>query len=480
MAGAIVRKDQPGVVARVLGRIFAPVLRSYYEAASYGRNARGWKRSNASAERVTKASAKPIREVARHAVRNNPWAKRAIQVLGNNAIGWGITPRGLTPDVSAAWSAWAGSTMCDLHGRKTFPAIQRVVFDAVATDGECFVVRRYAQGSGNPLRLHVLEADFLDTDKDSLGYGGPRTSQGIEFDELGRRVAYWLFREHPGNDSGSRESVRVPAEDVLHIFREDRPGQIRGVSWLSAGIARMNTFDEYENALLTRQKVAACFSVFVRDVDGTGSPFGDTDEEDRVEQLEPGMISYLAPGQDVSFAAPPAIPDNDTFTQTTLRGIAAAFGVTYEDLTGDYSQVNFSSSRLARLSHWGSVRDWQYHMMIPLLCEPVFKWFSDAGMMSGTVPRAESPLWTPPPMPLTDPEKEAKAYRTMIRTGAMTHDEMVAEMGEDPEDHWKRYAEGLRRLDALGIILDSDARTTSSTGQIQPEVVQDGSEDANN
>ena len=98
-------------------------------------------------------------------------------------------------------------------------------------------VRRSSDGLPVPLQLQILEADFLDTSKSGPS-GASRMVQGIEFDGLGRRQAYWLHGEHPGDAFASRfgsiESRAVPASEIAHIYEKQR-AQARGVPSGRAG-----------------------------------------------------------------------------------------------------------------------------------------------------------------------------------------------------------------------------------------------------
>jgi lambda family phage portal protein len=445
------------------------LAKRYYDGAARGRRTEGWRRSGGDSASTTRGQGRILRDVARDLVRNNAWARNAHRVITNNIVGWGIRPRGLMPDAATAWAQWSESNRCSLDGRANFAGIQRLAVQAMVQDGECLIVRHMVEGSAVPLALEVLEADHLDTAKDYWSGTGNQIRQGIEFDSRRRPVAYWLFPDHPGGtDAMRRDSVRVPAEDVIHLFRVERPGQIRGVSWLAPAIVKLHDFDDYHDALLVRQKIAACFSAFVRDMDGSSSAIGEVDDTGFIETLEPGRIDYLKPGQDITFATPPGVPESEgRFSMLCLRSIASAMGVTYEDLTGDFSQVNYSSARMGRLAHWASVADWQHNTVIPQLCVRVWEWFEPIGRLAGLYGDAGTPEWTPPSMPMTDPEKEGAAYQLLIRAGAMTHDELAATMGRDPAAHWREYASGLARLDALGISLDSDPRRMTAQGQVQ-------------
>jgi lambda family phage portal protein len=462
---------------RLQARRAADMLVRHYEAATPGRRTQGWARSSADADVAAHVAITELRMHSRDLLRNNGWAKRARALIANNTVGWGLraNPVGGDAAVAELWKKWAESTACDSGERQTFYGIQHLAMKALVSDGEVLIRRRWRRpedGLPIPLTLQVLEADFLDTQKNQLrGQEGGAIVQGVEFDAIGRRVAYWLFPEHPGSGRNTATSRRVSAYDVLHVFDADRGGQTRGLSWLGAAIVNLKDLDEFEDADLMRQKIAASFAGFVTDPQGAGTAIGEEDDEDEViEHFEPGTVQYLRPGEQITFPSLPTAGDGSGATRA-LRRIAAGLGVTYEDMTGDYSQVNFSSARMGRLTHWANVEHWRWNMLVPQLCQPVWNWAMEGiygpGVAALKAPGAE---WVGPGMPMIEPDKEGLALNRLVRAGAMTFDEMVRAQGNDPERHWAAYAANLKRLDALGIKLDSDVRAVSQAGLTQERV----------
>jgi lambda family phage portal protein len=464
-----------------LARVRARVLARHFEAASVGRRTDGWSRRGTDANAAASgATLFYLRAQARDLVRNNPWARRGVRRLVTNTVGWGIRPKAIgrgASKVMELWKQWGETTECDAAGRLTFYGLQRQVMRTIVESGEVIIrrrARRPSDGLAIPLQLQVLEPDYIDTGKDGvMGLEGGPIVQGVEFNGIGKRVAYWLFEQHPGGMGPliSPVSKRVPADGVLHIFDQERPGQVRGTPWFASVDVRLHDFDEFEDATLMKQKISACLAAFVSDVDGSGTAIGeagtDAATDKLTDTLEPGMILNLPSGKTVTMANPPVASDHQSFSQTALRGVAAGLAVTYEDLTGDYSQVNFSSARMARIAHMADVDDWRWNMLIPQFCAPAWGWMLDALMMAGAEIEAAPAEWTPPALPMIDPGTEGPAISRMVRTGAMTHDEMVRAQGYDPEQFWKAYAAGLARLDDLGIVLDSDPRNTTAAGQAQ-------------
>ncbi len=458
------------------------VMKRGYDAASTGRRTSGWRRARGDANATIAIAGAELRTHARDLLRNNGWTRRGRNTIQNAAVGWGLTPKAYGPDAKAVedaqakWKAWSEAPTCEAEGRMTFAGVQRLAMRSLFADGEVLVRRRWRRpedGLPLPFQLQVLEIDLLDTSKDGVtAPSGGKIIQGVEYDLLGRRAAYWLFPEHPGSSSTiGAVSKRVPARDIQHVFDQERPGQTRGVSWLGAAIVNLKELDDYDDAELMKQKIAACFAAFVSDRDGAAGSLGEQSETDPlVETLEPGMVVHLEGDKTVTTASPPQVT-TDQFSAKNLRKIAAAIGVTYEDLTGDYSQVNFSSARMGRIGFKGNVRGWQSDILIPF-CAAVWGWAMEAAMLlEGTAwevpPGAE---WTAPPLDMIEPDKEVRATTMAIRAGLLTPSGAIREQGDDPVSHFAELAADFKRLKDLGLKLDSDPSETSQAGLTQERV----------
>jgi lambda family phage portal protein len=461
-----------------LSREKSRAMARHYEAASFGRRTDGRNRSNSDANSAASGAALSVlRAQARDLVRNNPWGRQGLKAIHENTVGWGIRPLAEGPGaerMTALWKRWAESTECDSGGRQTFYGLQTMVMRTVAESGEVLIRRRFRRpedGLAIPMQLQVLEPDLLDTSKDGVkGAAGGDIIQGVEFDMLGRRVAYWLFDRHPGGRwLTSPVSRRIPADGILHVFDQERPGQVRGPSWFASVDIRLRDFDEFEDATLMKQKIAACMAAFVTDLDGSGGGLGqpgvDAGSGQATDTFEPGMIIPLPTGKQVTVANPPSSTDHKSFTSTSLHGVAAGLGVTYEDLTGDYSQVNYSSARMARLAHQRKLHHWRWNMLIPQFCSPVWAWAVDVLALAGEQLDLAPVQWIAPPMPILEPDKEGTAYQRLIRNGAMTWPQMISELGEDPKAQLAAIAAFNKELDRTGVILDCDPRQMSQGGQ---------------
>ncbi|WVR18330.1 portal protein [Bordetella phage PY223] len=451
-----------------------------YEGAARGRRTDGWRTRSTSANSETRKALPLLRDRARDLVRNNPYAARGVSVIASNLVGYGIKTAFQTPNKKAlkalqsAWLAWAESTQCDADGQHDIYGLQELVARGVVESGEMLVRRRWRRASDGltvPLQLQVLEADFIDTAREGTLQNGNIIIQGIELDKLGRRVAYYLFDEHPGDgwsfSRGTFVSHRVPAEDILHVYRMDRAGQLRGVSWLSPVIIRLRDFDEYEDAQLVRQKIAACFTAFVYDSETPEATGSGSKPQDLIERLEPAAIEFLPPGKQITLANPPGVQGYSEYTSVTLHAIAAGLGVPYESLTGDYSQVNFTSGRMGRAEFHALLDVWQWKMFVPRFCGGVSGWFVEAAMLAGLPAQGATAKHTPPRRVLVDPTREIPAIIKAIRAGLQSMPNGIREMGIEPETMLDEIEEWNKEIDRRGIILDTDPRRVTNGGQAQ-------------
>lgn len=465
--------------ARMLEGIYADNARRF-EAAAAGRRTSDWKAFSTSANTEIAQASVTLRNRSRDLSRNNPYAKKAITTLVTNIVGSGIKPsiqvagNRYAKATKAAWKAWAETTECDFERRKTFAAIQAMCARAVLESGECFV-RQYRDATARPIpfRLQVLEADFLDISKDGISTAdGGFIMQGIEFDAAGRRVAYWLFPVHPGENRlyKSLTSARIPADEVLHVYYAERPGQIRGVPVGVSAFLRLKSLDEYDDAELMRKKVAACFGAFVTD---TNDPLpGETNELGGypIERLEPGMIEYLKPGKQVSLASPPPSEGYAEYSTAFLRSVASGFGVTYEAMTGDLSGVNFSSGRMGWIEMGNIVAEYQEFMMVPVLCAGVWNWFTQAATIAGIGKMDSTATWTTPRRPMLDPVKETKGLSEQVRNGFISWQDAVRQQGDDPDVVADELKADYELFVKFGLMLACDPR-------FDPNRVKPGSND---
>ncbi len=461
---------------RIRARVAADLLVRHYEGAATGRRTQGWKRPSGDANADVAPSLARLRQAARDLVRNNPHADNALDTIANQVVGYGIVPKPFpnSKAAAAAWKAWAGTTACDADGRHDLYGLQKLVQRSVVESGEVLVRRRFrlpSDGLPLPFQIQLLEPDYLDTAKSGIALPNlGRIVHGVEFDAIGRRAAYWLFKEHPGSASPftTSASVRVSAEDVLHVFHQERVGQVRAATWFAPVLLKMKDYDDYDDAQLMKQKIAACLAVLTSDVDGSAAALGTADDETTtpgIDSLEPGMILNIPPGRTVNVVDPPRVAEFSDYSRVTLHAVAVGIGLTHEDFTGDYTNLPFSAARMSRIAHQDRLNDWRWRTLIPQFCAPVWGWAMEAAIIMGKVSEAApSATWTAPPIQFVDPTAEGLAVQRNIRGGIQTWSESVRERGFDPDELLIEMASDNQKFDDLGIILDSDPRKTTQAG----------------
>jgi len=462
-----------------------------YDAARTSRRTQGWLPQNASPEVLLETALPMLRARSRDLVRNNPYASAAVDIATSYQVGTGIVPQSRTGDAALdkranqLWEDWAPHA--DGAGRHHLYGIQAQAARARIEAGEVLVRLRplpadeqSQRGTPVPLVLHVMEADHLDP------MPGIRPSesdlvQGVRLDRWGRPSAYRIRTEHPGSQLPSWQAQEVPARWMLHLFRQDRPGQVRGVPDLAPVITRLRMLDEYEDATLAQAIVQACVAAFVTSPAASGAgPFemsGKAAEgsvggggDGRTRRITPAMIERLLPGEAVDFLTPSGSGPFAEFARHQLRAIATGLGLTYDLITGDLSQANYSSLRAGRLAFKRRLEQLQWTLLIPNLCQPIWDAFIAAAQAGGTLPARPGPWpveWAPPRFEMVDPLKDTAAIQMQLRLGLITWGQAVAEMGWDPQRQADEIKDWNANHDKRGLVLDGDPRRTARAGGAQ-------------
>lgn len=472
-------------VRRVLARQSFDMLARGYDGAARGRRTDGWRAPGTSADTEVAIGGALLRDRMRDLVRNNPHAAKAVSVLVNNIVGAGIMPRAASGDdrldrkADTLWETW--SAECDADGQLDFSGLQTLACREMIEAGEVLIRRRPRRVSDAlpvPLQLQVIESDLLDASRNGELSDGGRIVQGVEFDAIGRRRAYWLFAQHPG-DRGLMlrrrlDSAAVPAADVAHVYEKQRT-QVRGVPWGAPVMRCLRDLDDWTQAELVRKKTEACVVGIVLGADepeqGIAPTVVDVDGN-RVEQFEPGLIAYARGGKDIKFNQPATTAGVAEWLRAQLHIIAAGFRLPYELLTGDLSQVNYSSIRAGLVEFRRMIDAAQWQLLIPMFCQPAWDWFTAQAWAAGKLPQESIPVaWSPPKFEAVDPLKDAMADLLAMRSGTMTLGQAIARQGHNPDAVLAEIAAMNAKLDALGLVLDSDPRKVTKTGVQQPEPV---------
>lgn len=470
-------------LARAGRRLFGGT--PFYDGIGGGRRALAWQVSNPGAVAALAFSQNELRAKSRDLVRRNAWAAAGVEAFVSNAIGTGIKPQSMLVDqplreaIHSLWWDWCEEA--DTAGLTDFYGLQSLACRAMLEGGECLVRLRYRRPEdGLPvgLQLQLLEPEHLPATLNQELASGNLIRAGIEFDKLGRRAAYHLYRSHPDDGAlapmsgtGGMDTVRVPASEIIHLFRPLRPGQIRGEPWLARALVKLNELDQYDDAELVRKKTAAMFAGFITRLSPEDNLMGEglADASGAaMAGLEPGTMQILEPGEDVKFSQPADVGASYAeFLRMQFRAVAAAMGITYEMLTGDLTQVNYSSIRAGLLEFRRRCEAIQHGVIVHQLCRPIWRAWMEQAVLEGALALPQfserkrdylTAKWIPQGWQWVDPKKEFDAMLTAIRAGLLSRSEAISAFGYDAEDIDREIAADNQRADELGLVFDSDPR----------------------
>lgn len=449
-----------------------------FDAGRANRRLRALPTATAEINRLIRTYGKNVTARSRYLAANNPWAASAKETFVSAMVGAGIKPSSLIGDpklkaeIQELWLDWTDEA--DADGLTDFYGLQAVIAAEMFEAGECFIrlrPRGPEDGLSVPLQLQILPAELLPlNDNRSLG-NGRRVECGIEFNGIGRRVAYHFLRQHPGSDQQfggmAGDKTRVPAEEVLHLFKPIRAGQIRGIPHTLSAMVTMATLDAYEDAELERKRIASLFAGFVlrKGEDGEDHPLegGDAVDDGGSIALEPGAMVDLLPGEDVKFAEPADVGGNyEAFLYRQLLRAAAGFGVPYAAMTGDLRQTSYGSIRAGLVEFRRRIEAMQHHVIVYQFCRPVWqRWFRDAvltdalSISPGTFLSDERGhlrvKWHTPRWEWIDPLKDRQAEKLAVDSGFKSRSDVIEAEGYDPEETDMRIKQDKNREAELGL-----------------------------
>ena len=459
-----------------------------YDAASTSPRLANWKINTGGPNSTLGSSLPLLRGRSRDVARKNGLADGGLEVLVNNIVGTGIKPQfttndaGLNKALAELWLDW--TDFSDADGRFDFYGQQALAVRSMLEAGDVFArlrTRRPEDGLRVPLQIQLLESEFCPSEKNE-NREGSTIQNGVEFDLVGRRVAYWLYRDHPLDGvfrmaGGTTAAVRVPASEVVHLAQVKRPGMIRGEPWLARALIKLYELDQYDDAQLVRQKLAAMFAGFMTpSADGKfgyQDQDGDPEEGVSLAALEPGTMQVLDPGATMTFTSPPSPGDSyDVFMRHQNRAIAGSLGILYEQLTGDFSQVNDRTWRAAMNEFKRRLARWQHSTVVFQFCRPVMQRWAEYAVLNGavklpagvTVEAVARPKWLPQAHEYINPVQDIQARRDEVRAGFRSRSEIVSERGYDAEQVDAEIKIDNTRADGLDLRFDSDGRTDLKGG----------------
>lgn len=460
--------------------------RASFDAGAHTRRTQGWRPSAVTPNSAVLGQLSTLRNRSRAAIANDGNAKGAIDKLVTNVIGTGIKPQSLSADprfrerLHKLWLRWTDQSdadgLLDFYGQQT--QLTRGWFEG----GEMYARLRFrlpGDGLVVPLQVQLIEPELCPYSYNAQLSNGNKVRAGIEFDLIGRRVAYWFHPSRPGDleDFDSARLVRVPADNVIHVYDPLRSGQLRGFPLLTTALVRLHELDKMDDATLLRQQLSNMFVGFLKRPASTEDPQIDPVTNEALSTynnqadiaLEPGAFHQLDEGEALEWSKPPdpsqTYPD---FIRHQLRAVSTATGVPYEVLTGDMSSVNDRTVRVILHDFRRRIQQWQHQIIAFQFCRRVWSAWLFRAYLSGaievpanflTAPEEWSQVkWVPQGWPYIHPVQDIAAAKDAIRNGLGSRAAAVAERGEDVEAIDAEQAADNARADSLGLKHDSDGR----------------------
>ncbi len=476
-AAAFGAPAMPERAAPLTARTSIPRKRAL-EAGEVTRLTASWNAANLPADEEVRRSLERIRARSRDLAYNNEYARKFLQMVGTHIVGpAGFTLQALAADgqkpdrlardaIEAAFWQWSQPEVCDATGRLGFADLQRQIVENVARDGEALILRRRGAANAFGYELKLLEIDRLPVHKNEALKGGNKIVMGVELNADGRAVAYWLNLGDIETAGTTQVTLtRVPASDVIHLYRPGRPEQHRGLPWMHPVMTGLKMLAGFEEAAIVAARVGAAKMGFFSSPDGTADSLADDNVDGEFyTDAEAGAFSVLPPGYKFESWNPDYPHQNyETFVKSRLRSVASGLGIAYHTLANDLADVNYSSARAGTLEerdNWIVLQNWFADGLLRIVFAD---WLAEALKKGSIVMPMGSPLpvskaakfadhiWQGRRWTWVDPLKDIEASVMAIKSGLQSPQTIAAQQGLDLSDVIDAIASANKMATAAGL-----------------------------
>jgi lambda family phage portal protein len=447
---------QPSSLLRLLGR--------YDAATTTVDNARHWSAADGLSAGASNSPEvrRVLRNRSRYEIANNSYARGISLTLANDCVGTGPRLQMLTSDANAnrlveqEFIAW-----CDAIGLAEKLRTMRL---ARVSDGESFGLLTSNPRVDSPVQLDLKLIEAEQVTAPSFELDQPRYADGIRFDAYGNAISYDVSREHPGDGllSLKDEFDTVAASSVIHYFRTDRPGQIRGIPDITPALPLFAQLRRFTLAVLAAAETAADFAgILYTDAPANGE--ADAAEPFEPIELEKRMLLTMPGGWKMAqmHSEQPATTFAE-FKREILNEIARCLNMPFNVAAGNSSGYNYASGRLDHQTYFKSIRVEQSQMARTVLDRILSAWLGEAVLIEGYLPAALRTLdasfehqWFWDGHEHVDPAKEANAQKIRLANHTTTLAHEYARQGRDWEAEIKQRAKELTMMRQLGLSPDS-------------------------
>jgi lambda family phage portal protein len=372
---------------------------------------------------ASSAKRRSLRNRSRYEIKNNPYARGIVNSVADYTIGTGPTLQILTRDkelgraIEADFAAWAAAI--SLAEKLWLLVLSRV------QDGEGFGKLIINPEVAHPsiLDLQLFEGEQCTTPATELGQA-PNSVDGIEFDAWGNPTIYHVLREHPGGGLASGADP-IPARNVIHLFRRDRPGLHRGIPETTASLPIFSLSRRFTLAVISAAENAANVSGVI-ETDGVADDAAD-DSIEAMDDVPVERGTFLALPYKWKMhqmrAEQPSIMYRE-FIRALMVEAARGMGVPSNIALGDSSDHSYASGRLDHQAWFQRVEIDPSRIGSVVLDRLLSSWWAEM-VLAGALPPAagSTPLphrWMWRSRKHVDPKKEAEAQAVRLAAGTTT------------------------------------------------------------
>ncbi len=405
-----------------------------------------------------------LRNRTRYEVKNNCYARGITLTVANDVIGTGPRLQLKSLDrtgnnaTESAFRAWAK----DVRLAEKL----RTMRIAQTESGEGFLVMTTNPNLRHPVKLDLREIEAEQVTSQSLMPGVKNEVDGVVFDDFGNPTMYRILKHHPGDASfygGIDDTENVDARYVLHLFRRDRPMQLRGIPHFTPALPLFAQLRRYTLAVLSAAEIAADFAATLE------TEAGADDEEIpnpfETLEIERGMMTALPAGSKMSqLKAEQPTGTYTEFTDTLLREIPRCENVPFIVATLDSTKSNYASGRLDHQTYYRDILVQRNHIETVVLDRIFEEWMREATRVGVAMPVADMEWqWFWDGFTHVDPQKESNADDTMLANGTLTYARYYAQRGLDWEGEFAQRGEEAKRLKEMGLPLPGQQSMVEQT-----------------
>lgn len=473
-----------------------------FQAAKINRLTNDWIQSPIQINQDIKSSLKVLKSRCREASKNDAHMKkylkmRQVNIVGDSGLKLIAASKDLVTQkldsiandiIERAYKEFSRKEFFTVDGKMSRRDVENFIVASMAYDGEVFF--RKLKGFNNKFNfsLQIIDSVLCDLNYSLIQSqgNGNYIINGVEIDSYGKPVAYWFNQSRPDSYDTIQARIRIPSNEIIHIFEHEYPGQTRGIPKAAAGLLKLNDLAGYTEAEIIAARIAASKMGFYKVPKGeklcaVGEEKDET-EKNYIQEVSAGVFEALPEGwefQDFNPTHPTG--NHSNFVKSTLREIANAWNVAYNEFANDLEGVNYSSIRQGVLFERDCWKDEQ-QFLIEHFETLVFNEWLELNLLNGVLnPLPYSKLakflncdrWQARRWHWVDPTKDANANEIMVRNGWKTNTMVTSEQGGNYEDNLNDIAKEEALQDKLGLVMGVDKNNPKVNQEEPTELTKD-------